>query len=76
MGGNSVLIQITKNKSFVSDLLDGSEKTWLPILSGRLPVDFPLQAAIAMNRQDQLFISDRDRWSQATNSDNSEVIDN
>ena len=67
---------ITKNKSFVSDLLDGPEKTWLPILSGRLPVDFPLQAAIALNRQDQLFISDRDRWSQGINSDNSEVIDN
>jgi len=67
---------ITKNKSFVSDLLDGPEKTWLPILSGRLPADFPLKAAIAMNRQDQLFISDRDRWSQGINSDNSEVVDN
>lgn len=54
---------LTKNKPFVSELLDGPEVSWLPILSGRLPPDFPLKAAIALNRQDQLFVSDRDRWS-------------
>jgi len=57
---------LTKNKPFVSELLDGPEQSWLPILSGRLPPDFPLKAAIALNRQDQLFVSDRDRWSANT----------
>jgi hypothetical protein len=57
---------LTKNKPFVSELLDGPEKSWLPILSGRMPADFPLKAAVALNRQDQLFVSDRDRWSNDT----------
>lgn len=60
---------LTKNKPFVSDLLDGPEKSWLPILSGRMPADFPLKAAIALNGQDQLFVSDRDRWSNRTKQD-------
>jgi hypothetical protein len=57
---------LTKNKPFVSELLDGPEKSWLPILSGRMPADFPLKAAVALNRQDQLFVSDRNRWSNDT----------
>ena len=57
---------LTKNKPFVSELLDGPEKSWLPILSGRLPADFPLKVALALNREDQLFVSDRDRWSNKT----------
>ncbi|MEE9368510.1 MAG: hypothetical protein V3V05_06555 [Pontiella sp.] len=54
---------ITKNKPFVSELLDGPEKSWLPIMSGRTPPDFPLKEGVALNRQDQMFLSDRDRWS-------------
>ena len=60
---------LTKNKPFVSELLDGPEKSWLPILSGRMPADFPLKAALALNRQDQLFVSDRDRWSNKKEQD-------
>ncbi|MCF7847556.1 MAG: glycosyltransferase family 39 protein [Kiritimatiellales bacterium] len=56
---------LTKNKPFVRALLDGPEKSWLPILSGRYPPDFPLKKGVALNRQDQIFISDRDRWSSA-----------
>lgn len=56
---------ITKNKPFVKELLDGPEKTWLPILSGRTPPDFPLKQGVSLNRQDQIFLSDRDRWSGA-----------
>ena len=56
---------LTKNRPFVSDLLDGSEQSWLPVVSGRIPPDFPLKAAVSLNRQDQIFISDRDRWSTA-----------
>ncbi len=54
---------ITKNKPFVRQLLDGPEKSWLPIISGRTPPDFPLKQGVALNRQDQIFLSDRDRWS-------------
>jgi hypothetical protein len=54
---------ITKDKPFVKQLLDGPEKSWLPILSGRTPPDFPLKEGIGLNRQDQIFLSDRDRWS-------------
>jgi hypothetical protein len=54
---------ITKDKPFVSQLLTGPEKSWLPIISGRFPNDFPLKEAIALNRQDQIFLSDRNRWS-------------
>lgn len=54
---------ITKNKPFVKQLLDGPEKSWLPIISGRMPPDFPLKQAVSLNRQDQIFLSDRNRWS-------------
>ncbi|MEA2067689.1 MAG: hypothetical protein U9P12_00685 [Verrucomicrobiota bacterium] len=54
---------ITKNKPFVKQLLDGPEKSWLPVMSGRPPPDFPLKEGVALNRQDQIFLSDRDRWS-------------
>ena len=59
---------ITKNKPFAKDLLTGSEKTWLPVISGRTPPDFPLKQAISLNArsQDQIFLSDRDRWSGAS----------
>ncbi len=53
---------ITKNKPFIKQLLDGPDKSWLPIFSGRLPPDFPLKSLISLNRQDQVFISDRERW--------------
>ncbi len=54
---------ITKNKPFVKQLLDGPEKSWLPVISGRTPPDFPLKQAVSLNRQDQIFLSDRNRWS-------------
>jgi hypothetical protein len=56
---------ITKNKPFAKDLLTGSEKSWLPVISGRTPPDFPLKQGISLNArsQDQIFLSDRDRWS-------------
>jgi hypothetical protein len=54
---------ITKNKPFVRELLDGPEKSWLPVISGRTPPDFPLKQGLSLNRQDQIFLSDRNRWS-------------
>ncbi len=53
---------ITKNKPFVKQLLDGPEKSWLPVISGRTPPDFPLKHGVSLNRQDQIFLSDRNRW--------------
>lgn len=54
---------ITKNKPFVKQLLNGPEKSWLPVLSGRTPTDFPLKHGVSLNRDDQIFLSDRNRWS-------------
>jgi len=54
---------ITKNKPFVKQLLDGPEKSWLPVISGRTPPDFPLKQAWSPNSQDMIFLSDRNRWS-------------
>jgi 4-amino-4-deoxy-L-arabinose transferase-like glycosyltransferase len=53
---------ITKNRPFVSSLLEGSEKTWFPVTMGRLPPDFPLKQGFALNKQDQLFLTDSVRW--------------
>ncbi|HEY5621030.1 MAG TPA: hypothetical protein VIR77_00375 [Pontiella sp.] len=54
---------ISKDKPFVSGLLDGPEKSWFSIMMGNTPPDFPLKAAVPINRQDQIFLSDHDRWS-------------
>lgn len=54
---------IMKNKPFVKQLIDGPEKSWFPIMSGRPPPDFPLKEGIELNRKDQIFLSDRNRWS-------------
>lgn len=53
---------LTKDRPFVSSLLEGSEKTWMPITMGRLPPDFPLKQGFALNKQDQLFLTDSVRW--------------
>ncbi|MEN7973233.1 MAG: hypothetical protein ABFR47_05315 [Verrucomicrobiota bacterium] len=56
---------ITKNKPFVKELVDGPEQSWFPILiGGRPPPDFPLKEAQMLLRQDQIFFSDRKRWSE------------
>ncbi len=53
---------LTKDRPFVSSLLEGSEQTWLPITMGRLPQNFPLRQGFALNKQDQLFLTDTIRW--------------
>jgi hypothetical protein len=53
---------LTKDRPFVSSLLEGPEKTWLPVMMGRLPQDFPLKQGFALNKQDQLFLTDTVRW--------------
>ena len=61
------LTPITKDKPFLSSLLKGSDKDWLPFMGGRIPEDFPLQAVVALNQNDQVFISDRNRWGGGEN---------
>lgn len=53
---------LTKDRPFVSSLLEGSEKTWFPVTMGQLPKDFPLRQGFALNKQDQLFLTDSVRW--------------
>jgi hypothetical protein len=59
---------ITKNKPFVRELLSGPEQSWLPLVTGRTPRDFPLKQGTSLLGQDQVFYSDRNRWSSASES--------
>jgi len=52
---------ITKNKPFL-DLVNGKDKDWMDIMNGRLPSDFPLKSLINLNKIDQTFLSDSERW--------------
>ncbi len=56
---------LTSDKPFTSKLLMGSEKTWLPIISGRTPTDFPLKQVERIG-PGQLFFSDRNRWDNSS----------
>jgi hypothetical protein len=56
------LTTLTKDRPLLSSLLDGNEKSWFPISLGRLPQDFPLRQGIPLNKQDQIFLTDSQRW--------------
>ena len=64
---------LTKNKPFVRELLDGPEQSWLPIMSGRTPPDFPLKQGVSLIENDQIFYSDRNRWSTETDQGRSQA---
>lgn len=53
---------ITRDKPYARGLLTGADRTWFPILEGRIPPDFPLTQGFPMNNMDQLFLTDRIRW--------------
>jgi len=53
---------LTRDLPFAGTLLTGPYKTWFPILTGRLPSDFPLPYALPINNFRELFLSDRPRW--------------
>lgn len=53
---------ITRDKPYARTLLTGSERTWFPVLEGRIPPDFPLTQGFPLNNMDQLFLTDRVRW--------------
>ncbi len=53
---------ITRDKPYARGLLTGPDRTWFPVLEGRIPMDFPLTQGFPMNNMDQLFLTDRIRW--------------
>jgi hypothetical protein len=53
---------LTKDRPFVSELVDGSEKDWFPITMGRLPEQLPLKQGFQLNKNDQIFLTDSVRW--------------
>lgn len=55
---------LTRNKPWVRNLLSGPERTWFPILEGRIPGDFPLTQGFPLNNMDQIFLTDRVRWKE------------
>ncbi len=55
---------LTRDKPWVRALMTGPDRTWYPILEGRIPSDFPLGQGFPLNNLDQLFLTDRERWSK------------
>ena len=55
---------LTRNKPWIRNLLSGSDRTWYPILEGRIPGDFPLTQGFPLNNMDQIFLTDRVRWKE------------
>jgi hypothetical protein len=53
---------ITRDQAYVRSLLTGNNRSWFPILEGRIPADFPLTQGFPLNNLDQLFLTDRPRW--------------
>lgn len=60
------LTQQTSDKPYASALRGGSESTWLPLIDGRVPEGFPLRHGLKIppRRQDQVFLTDRVRWTE------------
>lgn len=52
---------LTKDQPFTSRLLDGPDRSWLPVMMGRTE-GFPLRHGFSLHRQDQLFLTDSVRW--------------
>jgi hypothetical protein len=55
---------LTRNQPFWSGLHAPRYISWLPLLEGRIPGDFPLTQGIPLQEGEQIFLSDRARWSE------------
>ncbi len=55
---------VTRDKPYVKNLLTGPDKSWFPILEGRIPNDFTLNQGFPLNNMDQIFLTDRVRWKE------------
>lgn len=53
---------LTRDKPYVRGLLTGPDRSWFPLLEGRIPGDFPLNQGFPIQNMDQLFLTDRERW--------------
>lgn len=53
---------LTRGRPYVGSLISGTERSWFPVIEGRIPGDFPLTQGIPLNGQDQVFLTDRPRW--------------
>ncbi len=60
---------ITRDKAYARVLRWGEYRTWFPILQGRIPGDFPLTQGFPLNNGDQLFLTDRPRWTDTDQPD-------
>ena len=60
------LTQVTGNKAYARDLLGGSDRSWLPLLNGKIPSGFPLTDGINLptGTRDQLFLTEVGRFPQ------------
>jgi len=55
---------ITRDQPYIRSLRSPRYRSWLPILEGRIPGDFPLTQGIPLFDLEQLFLSDRARWAE------------
>ena len=60
------LTTVTGDMPFNSTFVAGPMRSWLPVLNGNVPKDFPLMHGITLpeGRNDQLFLTDKDRWAR------------
>lgn len=61
------LTTVTGNRPFTGAFAGGPWQSWMPVLNGKVPGDFPLTHGIMLpkGRRDQLFLTDRDRWTKS-----------
>lgn len=55
---------LTRDLPYVSGLATGPFSSWYPIFREMIPMDFPLTEAFFISNKDQLFLTDRPRWTQ------------
>lgn len=62
--GGVYLTTRTADQPYVSGLLQGADRAWLPLLNHLVPEDFPWRHGFAVppGQRDQLFLTDRPRW--------------
>jgi len=66
---------LTRNQPFVRGLLNGGERTWFPIQQGQSRSDFPLSHMLPLLNGDQLFLTDRQRWTEQGEEEEVEVVE-
>lgn len=55
---------LTRDLPYARTLVTGPFSSWFPIFNERVPVNFPLTEAFFLSGRDQLFLTDRPRWTQ------------